>query len=254
MKVISICSQKGGVSKSTTTIEIGTEFKKRGYSVLVIDFDQQCSLSKNVAADFSKPSIYDVLHADASYEDAIQHLDFFDLIPASEKLSRADREFIGQDDGFILADFVDMIRNDYDFIFVDNAPSRNILLTMTYIASDYIIIPTECDESSLDSLVTTQRDINIIRNGRHHDSHAKIIAYVLAKNENTIMHKVALDNLKEIAAENPDKPFVATIRKSIKASEIKTFHSAIVKDAPGSPLARDYINIADKIEEKIMED
>ena len=57
MKVISICSQKGGVSKSTTTIEIGTEFKKRGYSVLVIDFDQQCSLSKNVAADFSKPSI-----------------------------------------------------------------------------------------------------------------------------------------------------------------------------------------------------
>ena len=97
------------------------------------------------AADFSKPSIYDVLHADASYEDAIQHLEFFDLIPASEKLSRADREFIGKDDGFILADFVDMIRNDYDFIFVDNAPSRNILLTMTYIASDYIIIPTECD-------------------------------------------------------------------------------------------------------------
>ena len=78
MKVISICSQKGGVSKSTTTIEIGTEFKKRGYRVLVIDFDQQCSLSKNVAADFSKPSIYDVLHADASYEDAIQHLEFFE--------------------------------------------------------------------------------------------------------------------------------------------------------------------------------
>ena len=74
MKVISICSQKGGVSKSTTTIEIGTEFKKRGYRVLVIDFDQQCSLSKNVAADFSKPSIYDVLHADASYEIGRAHV------------------------------------------------------------------------------------------------------------------------------------------------------------------------------------
>lgn len=249
--VISVCSQKGGVSKSSTTIELASEFKKRGYNVLVIDFDQQCSLSKNINGDLSAASIYDVLHGEVPINDAVQHLEFFDLVTASESLSRADREFIEDDDVFLLADLVGIVNDEYDYIFVDNAPSRNKLLTMTYVASDYVIIPTECDESSLDSLVTTQRDIYKLVNGRHKDSHAKILAYILTKNENTLMHKIAYDNLVSIAESSPDEPFIETVRKSIKMSEVKTFHSAVVKEYPSSSIARDFIRITDKILERL---
>lgn len=245
--VLSICSQKGGVSKSSTTIELATEFTKRNYKVLVIDFDQQCSLTKNINGDLNFPSIYEVLHADKTVEEAIQHLEYFDLIAASESLSRADREFIEDDDVFLLADIIDIIKDEYDYVFLDNAPSRNKLLTMTYVASDYVIIPTECDESSLDSLVTTQKDISKLVNGRHHDSHAKILAYILTKNENTNMHHIAYENLSTLAENNPDKPFIAKVRKSIKVSEVKTFHSAVVKEYPSSPIARDYENIVSTI-------
>lgn len=247
---ISICSQKGGVSKSSTTIELAAVFKKKGKRVLVIDFDQQCSLTKDVGGDLSGNTIYNVLHADCEIKEAIQHLELFDLVAGSESLSRADREFIEDDDNFILSDIIEFLP-DYDYIFIDNAPSRNKLLTMTYIASDYIIIPTECDESSKDSLVTTQKDVYKLVNGRHHDSHAKILGYILAKYERTAMHQIALEDLHGLAESNPDRPFVAAIRKSIKVSEVKTFHTAVTEMYKRLPIADDYTFIADLILERL---
>lgn len=253
MKVLSICSQKGGVSKSSTTIELASVFKSYGKRVLVIDFDQQCSLTKNVAGDLTGASIYDVLHAAVPVKEAIQHLELFDLLAGSESLSRADREFIEDDDNFILSDLVQIIQDDYDYVFVDNAPSRNKLLTMTYIASDYVIIPTECDESSKDSLVTTQKDIEKLVNGRHHDSHAKILGYILTKYENTTMHAIALDDLEDLANSNPDKPFVMVVRKSIKVSEVKTYHSAVTRMYSNSSVAEDYFKICKEIFKRLEE-
>lgn len=247
MNVISVCSQKGGVSKSSTTTELASIFNSIGRRVLVIDLDQQCSLTKNVAGNLSYPSIYDVINAKVSISEAIQHLEFFDLIAGSESLSRADREFVEDEDVFILSDIVKMLENDYDYIFIDNAPSRNRLLTMTYIASDYIIIPTECDESSKDSLVTTQNDIYKLVNGRHHDSHAKILGYILVKYENTTMHALALEDLKALAKSNHDKPFVMTVRKSIKVSEVKTYHSTVSRSYRGTPITEDYNAICSEI-------
>lgn len=247
--VISVCSQKGGVSKTSTTIELATVLKLKGRRVLVVDYDQQCSLSKNVSADLKSGTIYDVLHADVPVKNAIQRLELFDIIPASESLSRADREFIEDDDVFLLVDILDIVKDDYDYIFVDNAPSRNKLLTMSYIASDYIVIPTECDESSLDGLVTTEKDVDKLVNGRHRDSHAKILGYILTKNENTLMHQLAYDTLCELANNNPDKPFVMKVRKSIKVSEVKTFHTAASKlyGPKSQQVVKDYYNIVNVI-------
>ena len=245
--VISVCTQKGGVSKTSTTIEIATILKQRGYNVLVIDLDQQCSLTKNVAGNLETSSIYDVFHAQATLEDAIQHLELFDLIASSESLSRIDRELLDDDDVFLLADACDILKNSYDFIFIDNAPSRNKLLAMSYIASDYIIIPTECDESSIDGVVTTQKDVYKLVNGRHHDSHAKILGYILNRFEPTNMCAIALETLKSIADETAEKPFVYTIRKSVKVSEVKTLHSAVSSYYKNEQISKDYNGLVDLI-------
>ena len=253
-KVISVCSQKGGVSKTSTTIEIATILSQRNFDVLVIDLDQQCSLSKNVGGDLSKNSIYDIFHAECSLEDAIQHLELFgfDLITSSESLSRVDREFVDLDDVFLLSDVCNLVKEKYDYIFVDNAPSRNILLNMSYIASDYVIIPTECDESSLDGAVTTREDILKIVNGRRHDSHARILGYVLNRSEQTIMCSIALDTLREqIAPNTPGQPFIYEIRKSVKVSEVKSLHSAVSIEYKNEKIANDYNGLVDVILESI---
>lgn len=257
-RIICICSQKGGVAKTTSTIEVASILKLKGNRVLVIDLDQQCSLSKNIGASLDNKTIYNVIRAECEIKEAIQHLELFDCIPGSESLSRADKEFIEADDVFALADIFGYIKDDYDYILIDNGPSRNTLLTMSYIASDYVIIPTEADESSLDSLVTTERDINKLVNGRHHDSHAIIIGYILTRAEKaTVLHQLAIENLKAEAKKNPVKPFVLTVRKSIKASEVKTFHTSMAAMYHNLPVSMDYqliteqmIKIMDKIEKK----
>jgi chromosome partitioning protein len=250
-KVISICSQKGGVAKTSVTIEIAALFKIRGYKVLVIDFDQQCSLTKNVEGSLAGNTIYSVFHADCTINEAIQHLECFDLIAGSESLSRAGSEFTDDDDITLLKEIVDIVKDDYDFIFVDNGPSRNQLLTMTYVAADYVVIPTECDESSMDGLVTAQNDISILKNSAHKDSHAKIIGYILTKYENTNMHNIAMEDLQALAKKNKDKPFVAKIRKSIKVSEAKTFHEPVVILNRGLPIADDFVNVANEIIKRV---
>ena len=121
MKTIAVANQKGGVAKSTTCWEIGTCLKDMGYKVLVIDFDQQSNLTGYVNADRSKPSIYDCLKADASMEDAIQVTEDFDFISASEKLSKADKEFSAPEDIYLLKELLKFIEDDYDFAIVDNS-------------------------------------------------------------------------------------------------------------------------------------
>ena len=189
MKTIAVANQKGGVAKSTTCWEIGTCLKDMGYKVLVIDFDQQSNLTGYVNADRMKPSIYDCLKAEATMEEAIQTTDDFDFISASEKLSKADKEFSAPEDIYLLKELLKFIEEDYDFAIVDNSPSRNSLLNMSYIAADFVIIPTECDTGSIDGIDAIYGDLSKYR--KINWTNAQVAALILTKFENTAMHTLA---------------------------------------------------------------
>ncbi|MBR5637679.1 MAG: ParA family protein, partial [Pseudobutyrivibrio sp.] len=201
MKVLSFITAKGGCGKSSLTLEAATVFGNMygKNKVLVIDLDQQLSLSKNCGADTEAPSILDVLQGEIPIMEAVQHNDLFDIIVASPKLARADSLFDrAEEDEYLLADVLDFAKNTYDFVFIDPAPSRNILQEMLYIAADYIIIPTRVDESSLDAVATTENELNRLTNGRNQKSHAKLIGYVLNEyNKQTALGQMALETLEE---------------------------------------------------------
>lgn len=254
--VISFISSKGGVAKSTSTVEVATVFQNMGYRVLVIDLDENSSLSKNIGAELNtKKTIYEVLHGRINVFDAIQKHDLFDIITGSKSLSLVAQEFIDRDDVYLMLDLMDILKDDYDFIFIDNAPSRSLLLTMTYIATDYAIIPTVCDESSTDMVMETEKDINALVNNRHHDSHAKVIGYILTwYNKRTNMHYAALDKLQVLANQKEVPPFVMTAAAAIIASEVKTLHTAICRKYKSSKIGRNYYNIAEEIIKRIKED
>ena len=192
-KTISIASAKGGVGKSTCTVEIANAIRNITHKkVLVIDLDENSTLSDNVGADVdAKNTIYEVLTGQCAITDAIQHIQLFDIIPGSKSLSKAHIEFTDREDVYLLSDIIEFIKDDYDYIFVDNAPSRSVLLTMTIIAADYIVIPTMADNGSMKMVKEMENDIAKLVKGRNHESHAIIIGYILNFYRQTNMFDMA---------------------------------------------------------------
>lgn len=250
--IISIANQKGGVGKTTTAIELAASLNDLGKKILLIDFDQQCNLTSYVNAQIASetPTIYDALHASVAIVETIQHLGFADVIPASPALSRADREFVEMDDFYLLKDLLELdeINKLYDYVLIDNSPSRNVLLTMAYIAADYVIIPTECDDGALDGILAINEDIVKLRDGRTHYTDATVLGLILVKFEKTVMHTIAFQNdLKEISDTIGSNPFLMTVRKSISVSETKKNKTPLQEYDKTSKPAEDYRKIAIEI-------
>ena len=254
MTVISIANQKGGVGKTTTTIELAKIFTDEGKRVLVVDLDQQGNLTEYSGIEEEQNnSIYEVLNADKAIQDVVRKSKIgFSVIPASAKLSKSDRTFVDNEDVYLLDDALKMVEKDFDLVFLDNSPSRNILLTMSYVASDYILIPTEGDSGSIKGITAVEADLKKLRGGRNSLSHARILGLILTKRENTIVHDVAVETMKEIAEKDIEgTPFVAYVRKSIIVSEIKAEQISLQQYKRSSVPSRDYQTIAEMIMERI---
>ena len=254
-KFISVTSSKGGVGKSTSTVEIAARLHDKGYRVLVIDLDENCSLSKNIGADVTSidATSHSALTGAKSVAECVQHHDLFDILVGSKKYADAELEFKGDDDKYRLADLKEIVDDDYDFIFADNAPSRSILLKMIYIASDYVIIPTFCDVSSMDMIHETELDIETLKNNRNHDSHAEVIGYILSNyRASTTMNNIAFSDLQEMAAKYDNPPFVEKVHEAISASAAKTFQTSISRsDKKSSLINIDYDSITDRVLERV---
>lgn len=239
-KVIGVINQKGGVGKTTCTIELANAAAAKKNKVLVIDLDQQGNLSKYVGTDTEVPSIYEVLQADKPINEAIQKCGRVDVIASSKELSKADKEFVEHDDIFLLADVIDMVRENYDLIFIDNGPARSTLLTMAYVASDYVVIPAEADDGSMDGVDEVESDIIRYRQGKRPITKAKIIMLLLNRYENTIMHQNTKEDLEARSEKFDDHPCVVTIRKGIAATESKSFKQPIMDYDPNGNVTTDY--------------
>nr|WP_297704091.1 ParA family protein [uncultured Butyrivibrio sp.] len=246
-KVIGVINQKGGVGKTTATIELANTIAAKKKKVLVIDLDQQGNLTKYVGADTSVPTIFEVLQAEKPVNEAIQQCGRIDVIASSKELSRADKVFTEHDDIFLLKDVIEVVMDDYDVIFIDNGPARSTLLTMAYVAADYIVIPAEADDGSIDGVEEVYNDVIKNRQGKRPITSAKLAMLLLNRYENTIMHQNVKENLEEMSGRFEDHPIVVTIRKGIVATESKSFKQAIIDYDPKSNVSEDYQKAAKKL-------
>lgn len=250
--VISIVNQKGGVGKTTVTIELANNLAVYDKKVLVIDLDSQTNLSKYVDADFSKPTIYAALHGQVPVMESIQTVGRFDLIPGSEGLSKADREFIGVDDVYIISDLVELVQTDYDYILIDTSPARDILINMAYVASDYVIIPTIADDGALFGVGKVYSDISQLRNGKRQMSHAKVLSMILNdyhaswNNDNQ-----KLENIKLFRDQMEEDPLVFTVRTFTGTKECKTMKMSIMDYDKSSHAAHDFRDLTYELIEKM---
>lgn len=249
---IGVANQKGGVGTTTSVIEIANNLAIFERKVLVIDLDPQANFSKYLDADLTKPTIYEALHGDIQVNDIIQQIGRIDVMPASEDLSKADREFVGIDDVYLLSDLIEIIQDKYQYILVDTGPARNILLNMTYIASDYIIVPCVPDDGALYGIDKVTRDISQLRDGKRQISHAKLLSLILNNyhtNYNNDAQKLA--NIKYLREQIKDKPEVYTVRTFTGTSECKSMKMAIIDYDKNATAAIDFRNLTYDLMEKM---
>lgn len=228
-KIISISNQKGGVGKTTTTINLAASLGAMGKKVLIIDADPQGNTTSGLGFNKKevKKSTYDVLENDTSAEEATITTEFknLSLIPSHINLASADAGislFSGKESK--LKNKISHFRNLYDYIIIDCPPSLGIITINAFCASDSVLIPIQCEYYALEGLSQLINTIKVVK--RHHNSSLDVegILMTMCDLRLNLTHQV----MDEVKKNFPDKVFKTTIPRTVKLSEAPGFGKPVM--------------------------
>ena len=216
-QVISFANQKGGVAKTTTTLNLAVAFAESGHRVLAIDLDPQGNLtmSQGIDPDKVEKSMYDVLVDHIPIREVIQHREI-DIAVASIDLAGAEIAMstqIGRERSLEKA--LSAVVDDYDFVCIDTPPSLGLLTVNALTASDKVIVPVQCEYLSMRGLVQLQNTLEMIRENLNPRVHIEGILPTMLDSR-TVHAKEAVEILEENFGE---LVFKSRIRKAIKFAE-----------------------------------
>ena len=167
-KIIALANQKGGVGKTTTTINLGASLATLEKSVLIVDADPQANASSGLGVDIKEVdcSLYECIINKADVRDAIYTTDItgLDIIPSHIDLVGAEIEMLNLDNREkVIKNILDPIRDDYDYILIDCSPSLGLITVNALTASDSVIIPVQCEYFALEGISKLLNTIKIIK-------------------------------------------------------------------------------------------
>lgn len=244
-KVISFANQKGGVAKTTTTLNLAVAFAEQGYRALVIDLDPQGNLtmSQGIDPDKVEKSMYDVLVTHMPLREVIQHREI-DVAVSSIDLAGAEIAMstqIGRERSLEKA--IKAISSDYDFICIDTPPSLGLLTINALTASDRVIVPVQCEYLSMRGLMQLQNTLEMIRENLNPKVQIEGILPTMLDTR-TVHAKEAVEILEENFG---DLVFKSRIRKAIKFAEAPVRGSSVLKYDSKSTAAEHYRDLAKEV-------
>ncbi|MGH3034466.1 MAG: ParA family protein [Gaiellaceae bacterium] len=244
-QVIALANQKGGVAKTTTTLNLAVAFKEKGFSVLAVDLDPQGNLtmSQGMDPDTVERSMFDVLVHSLPIQEIIHHTEV-DLAVSSIDLAGAElalSSMIGRERALQKA--LLPVRNGYDYILVDTPPSLGLLTINALAAADSVIVPVQCEYLSLRGLVQLENTLSMIRENLNPTVEIRGILPTMYDGR-TLHSREAIEMLKENFGE---LVFDTRIRKTVRYAEAPVQGSSVLKYDPSGAAAEAYRELAKEV-------
>jgi len=244
-RVIVFANQKGGVAKTTTTLNLGVAFKEQGYRVLVVDLDPQGNLtmSQGMNPDSIERSMFDVLVHRLPISEIIHEAEV-DVAVSSIDLAGAElalSSMIGRERALEKA--LVEVRDKYDFIMVDTPPSLGLLTINAFVAATGVIVPVQCEYLSLRGLVQLENTLAMVRENLNPEVKIEGILPTMF-DRRTLHSREAVEILEENFG---DLVFKTRIRKTIRYAEAPVKGASVLKYDPSGTAAEAYRELAKEV-------
>jgi chromosome partitioning protein len=246
MKTIALTNQKGGVGKTTSTVNIGAGLCRQGNDVLLVDLDPQANLtySLRMSSNRLEKSIYEVLKGQANPSEALISHNGFDIMPSSIDLSGAEMEFANEPAReMLLKNSLNQFADDYDYVLIDCPPNLGLLTLNAFTAVQEIFIVLESEYLALHGLSKLMDVIQVVKDRLNPDIEITGIICTLFDGRKNLNNEV-VDHIQDYFG---DKVFDTLIRDNVALAEAPSHHKTIFEYAPDSYGAEDYDALAREI-------
>lgn len=247
-KIIALANQKGGVGKTTTTINLGASLATLEKSVLIVDADPQANASSGLGVDIKEVdcSLYECIINKADVRDAIYTTDItgLDIIPSHIDLVGAEIEMLNLDNREkVIKNILDPIREDYDYILIDCSPSLGLITVNALTASDSVIIPVQCEYFALEGISKLLNTIKIIKSKLN--PKLEIEGFLLTMYDSRL--RLANQIYDEVKRHFQELVFKTVIQRNVKLSESPSHGLPVILYDADSSGAKNHLNLAREI-------
>ncbi len=223
-RVIAITNQKGGVGKTTTSINLSSCLAEFGKKVLLIDIDPQGNSTSGVGVEKNKleKTVYDLLIESCEVQECLVHTEIenLDILPSNVNLSGAEIDLIGIDEReFILKRNIDKIRDEYDFILIDCPPSLNMLTVNAMTTADTVLVPIQCEYYALEGLSQLIHTIELVKSRLNPDLEMEGVVFTMYDARTNLSLQV-VENVKDNLRQNIYKTIIP---RNIKLAEAPSY-------------------------------
>lgn len=247
-KIIAITNQKGGVGKTTTTVNLGASLARLGKKVLLVDIDPQGNTTSGIGINKADVAycIYDVLINEIDPREAIveTNVENLSIIPATIQLAGAEVELVPTISREVrLKRSLHTLRNDFDYILIDCPPSLGILTVNSLTASDSVIIPIQCEYYALEGLSQLLNSIRLVQ--KHLNTSLRIEGVLLTMFD--ARTNLGMQVIEEVKKYFQNKVYQTIIPRNVRLSEAPSHGQSIVTYDPKSKGAEVYMELAKEV-------
>ena len=247
-RIISIVNQKGGVGKTTTTVNLAACLAEAGQKVLLIDFDPQGNATSGFGINKNEleNTVYELLLGDCSIKDCLikDVIENLSVIPANVNLAAAEIEILDvSKKEFVLKGEIDWIKDDFDYIMIDCPPSLSMLTVNAMTTADSVLVPIQCEYYALEGLSQLIHTINLVRERLNRNLDIEGVVFTMYDSRTNLSQQV-VENVKENLQQ---KVFETMIPRNVRLAEAPSYGTPITSYDPKSVGAESYLSLAEEL-------
>ena len=247
-RIIAIANQKGGVGKTTTSINLSSCIAAKGKKVLVVDIDPQGNTTSGYGIEKNDldNTIYELMLGDCSIEDCIikDVIENISILPSNVNLAAAEIELIGVDTKeYILKNEIDWVKDRYDYIIIDCPPSLSLLTVNAMTTADSVLVPIQCEYYALEGLSQLIHTVNLVKERLNPNLEMEGVVFTMYDSRTNLSAQV-VENVKSHLNQ---KVYRTVIPRNIRLAEAPSYGQPINIYDPKSAGAESYLALAEEV-------